>query len=263
MADEKKRITNETLAAQRRERQEFLKLKRAQSGEEAYEKGPTLEEVMPKTFWGKLQNFVYHTKVPIIIVLVLAVLFGVATAQCINKEKYDIELVAYSFSYIMDEQLKVVEEQLESFCEDVDENGEKNISTVNCTFNKNNASQNNTFANNAEYTSISRYQAIIVGDPQATLFLLDQGAFDQMVERNKENPFFEDEIAYLSDEIYQEVKEKTGFELPEGLIIAYRRVEGTTIAKDKISSKCHDAAKKIVSDYNEKYTIPDGENKND
>ena len=262
MADDKKRTKNEMLEAQRREREEFLKLKRAQSGQVAYEKGPTLEEVMPKTFWGKLQNFVYHTKVPIIIALVLAVLFGIATAQCMNKEKYDIELVAYSFSYIMDEQLKVVEEQLESFCEDVDENGEKNISTVNCTFHKNNASKNNTFTNNAEYTSVSRYQAIIAGDPQATLFLLDQGAFDQMLERNKEHPFFEDEIAYLSDEIYQEVKEKTGFELPEGLIIAYRRVEGTTIAKDKISSKCHAAAEKIVREYKVKYSL-DGENKND
>lgn len=251
----KKKITNETLAQQRRERAELLKLKQAQSGEKVYERGPTLEDSMPKTFWGKLKNFWYHRKWVVVISIILVITIALCVVEYKNTEKYDMEMVAYSFEYVTYEQLVAITEIFEPLCKDIDGDGVKNISPLNYSFTK------EATPNQAEYTMSQSYQTIILGDPEALLFLLNEASYNHLVEINAKKPFFEDEIIRLDEEIYKTVLEKTGLPLPEGLILAYRKVEGTDISRDKISFVCHDAAKDIIEGYNKQ--LQKGENTNE
>lgn len=251
-----KKITNETLAQMRRERAELLKLKKVQNGEAVYERGPTLEDSMPKTFWGKFKNFCYHGKWIIIVTIVLAITIALCVVQCTNREKYDMEIVAYSFEYVTDEQLAAIAEVFEPLCKDIDGDGVKNISPLNYSFTK-----SEDGPTQAEFTMAQSYQSIILGDPQALLFLLNEASYNHLVEINADKPFFEDEIIRLDEAIYKKVLEKTGRPLPEGLIIAYRKVEGTDIAREKISFSCHDAAEDIITEYNKQ--IAEGESTNE
>lgn len=244
----KKKITNETLAQQRRERAELLKLKQAKNGEAVYERGPTLEDAMPKTFWGKLKNFWYHRKWVVVISIILVITIALCVVEYKNTEKYDMEMVAYSFEYVTYEQLVAITEIFEPLCKDIDGDGIQNISPLNYSFTKEEK------PNQAEYTMSQSYQSIIQGDPQALLFLLNEASYNHLVEINADKPFFEDEIIRLDEEIYNKVFEKTGRPLPDGLILAYRKVEDTFIAREEISFKCHAAAKDIIEQYNKQNT---------
>ena len=240
MADNRKNY-NETLAQQRKARAELIKLKQAQAGQIEMKNQTPLSAAMPKTASEKIKNVWYHDKWVIMGIIAVLALITFMCVECAKKEKYDLEAVTYAYSYIMDDQLKVIVEELEKYCEDIDGNGEVNIMSVNCSYAKNTAS-----GASMQYTSSTKVQALLAADEQALLFITDSGAYEFLNGIDNEKALFEGEAVPIPESIYKKVKEKTGMDLPEGLMLSYRRVSDTTLEKEKDIKKYYEQAKAIT-----------------
>ena len=238
---------NETLAEQRRVHKELLELKRANQGEIVLENKTPLEAAMPKTFWGKVKNYMYHYKVLIIVVALAIVLATVAIVDAVNRVDPDIEVVAYTYNRVLEEQLDCIAEMMAPYCTDLNGDDEVKLSPINCTFDKGGS------ATEMEYTSSTHFHTLISGDPQAILFILDEATWQHLIDVNDGKTFMEGEPLKLNQEIYDAVKEKTGYDLPKGLMLCYRSIKGSMIEKDDISKKCYKSAKVILEKMREKY----------
>ena len=161
--------------------------------------------------------------------------------ECAKKEKYDIEAVAFTYSYIADDQLKILAEEMEKYCEDIDGDGKANVMPINCTYAKNSSAGATT-----QYTASTKVQALLAADKQALVFITDKESYEFLNGVDEENPIFVGEPIEVSEELYKKVKDKTGYDLPEGLLISYRRVSGTTLEKEKKVADYYEQAKSIV-----------------
>lgn len=242
----KKRL-NPTVAEQRKVHAELLELKRANSGEITLKNEHPLEDAMPKTFFGKLKNNLYHYKVLIIVIIIAIAIGSFAVVDYVNTVKPDIEMVAYSYQRILDEQLDCIADLVAPYCEDINKDEEVKLTDINCSFDK------GASLTQMEYTSSTHFQTLIAGDPQAILFVLDEASYKHLLEVNEGNSFIEGDPLRLNSEIYATVKEKTGYDLPKGLMIGYRHIKDSLIEDEEISQKCYKNAKDILKKLKEKY----------
>ena len=97
-----------------------------------------------------------------------------------------------------------------------------------------------------QYSASTKVQALLAADKQALLFITDDESFEFLNGVDKENPLFVGEGVLLPEYIYEEVKEKTSYDLPEGLKLCYRRVSDTTLEKEKNVKKYFEQAKAII-----------------
>ena len=118
---------NDILEEQRKAREEFLKLKKMQQGE--IDAGPKPSEVaiVPKTPKEKAANFWFQYKWHTIGIVAAVIVLAVLVAQCVSRPVYDMELVYFTYSPILDEQTTQIAEYFEEFAEDLDGNGEVNV----------------------------------------------------------------------------------------------------------------------------------------
>ena len=214
---------NPTLAEQRKTYEELLELKRANIGEIKLENEHPLEDAMPKTFFGKLKNNIYHYKVLILVVIAGIILGTFAVVDYINTVKPDMQVVTYSYQRVLDEQIECIIELVKPYCEDINGDEQIKLTNANCSFDK------GPSVSQMEYGNSTRFHTLISGDPQALLFILDEASYNHLVEVNEGNSFIEGDPLRLNSEIYAAVKEKTGYELPEGLMIGYRSIKGSLI----------------------------------
>ena len=242
----KKRM-NETLREQRRAHAELLELKKANSGEITLKNEHPIADAMPKTFGGKLKNYLYHYKIAIIIAVVVVALATFAIVDAVNRVKPDIELVSYSYNRVLQEQIDCIAELMLPYCKDINGDGEIKLTGINCSFDK------GPSVSEIEYSSSTHFHTLISGDPQAILFLLDEASYQHLVDVNEGKTFIEGEPLRLNEELYATVKEKTGYELPKGLMLCYRSIKGSIIEKEDMSKKCYKSAKVILEKMSERY----------
>ena len=245
MADNKKQ--NEIMKEQRRVYAELMELKKMESGEIKAENTHKLEDAMPKTFWGKVKNYAYHYKFLIIVAVCLLGLISFGIYDYVTKINPDIEVIIYSYSRVLDAQNESFEEILTPFCADLNGDDTVKVSVINCSYEK------GSETGQSEYYSSMRFQTLIAGDPQALLFVLDKETYEYLSSVNDGETFIEGEPLMLNEEIYQTVKEKSGFDLPEGLMLCYRKVDGTLIDDNKVSKKTYKEAKRILEKMKEEY----------
>lgn len=238
---------NSTVAQQRKAHAELLELKRANMGEITLENKHPLEDAMPKTFWGKLKNNIYHYKVLIIVIAAAIALGTFAIVDYVNTVKPDMQIVTYSYRRVLDEQVECIIELVTPYCEDINGDKEIKLSNANCSFDK------GTSISQMEYSNSTKFQTLISGDPQAIIFIFDEKAYQHLIDVNDGKSFIEGEPLRLNSEIYAAVKEKTGYDLPEGLMICYRSIKGSLIEDEEISQKCYKNAKEILKSLEEKY----------
>lgn len=239
MADNKN--YNETLAQQRKARAELVKLKKAQSGEIEMKNETPLQAAMPKTIDGKIKNIWYHDKWIILGVMATIAVIVFLCVQCTQKEKYDLEAVAYTYTYITDNQLEIIVNDLEKYCEDIDGDGKANLFAVNCSFEKNSPTATAT----TEYSSSTKVQALLAADKQALVFITDEESYE-FLNGISEDGLFEGKTVKLPESLYEKVEKETGLALPEGLILCYRRVSNTTLDKTSDIVDYYALAKNIV-----------------
>jgi len=240
MADNRKNYS-ETLAQQRKARAELIKLKQAQAGQIEMKNQHPLSASMPTTASGKAKNIWYHDKWVILGIIAAIALIVFMCVECAKKEKYDIEAVAFTYSYITDQQLKVLEEEMEKYCEDIDGDGKANVMAINCSYQKNSSSGATT-----QYSASTKVQALLAADKQALVFITDDESYEFLNGVDKENSLFVGEPVPVNEEIYQKVKDKTGYDLPKGLKFTHRRVDGTTLEKEEKVADYYEQAVAII-----------------
>lgn len=237
-----KKKSNDIIEEQRRAREEFLKLKKMQSGE--METGPKPSEVaiVPKTLPEKLKNIWFHDKWFIIGGLFLTIAIAVMVAQCATREKYDLEVVVFSYDIVADANNEPIAEYLEQYCEDIDGNGEVNIQIVNCSYNKN--------SNDRQYqmTMSQKLTAVIAADANALLFITDAESYDYLNGLSEGNALFDGDPVALGEDFYEKctLEDNVLSNLPEGLQISCRNIEGKTISSDEKIKDYYEQSQNII-----------------
>lgn len=231
---------NQILEEQRKAREEFLKLKKMQNGE--IDAGPKPSEIaiVPKTPKEKMQNFWFQYKWHTIGITALVIILAVFVTQCVTKEKYDMEIVCFTYTPVMDQQLNNAEKYFEEKISDLDGDGKVNLALVNCSISDSN--ENSQYRN----TVLTKMQAIIASDEKALLFIVDEKAKEYFKNAFKGTEFFETEPINLSQEFYSETESEDFVSLPEGLQIACRKVEGTILEGEENVKKIYNEAQKVL-----------------
>lgn len=234
---------SDTLEQQRKSRQDFLDLKKMQTGQMAPEPKPSEIAVAPKTFKEKMQNYWFHFKWHTIGAVFTVIVLVVLVSQCASRTDWDMQIMYFTYTPVMDDQTAAIGNYLETISEDINGDGEVHINVINCSMSDSNL---NSQYNNSMYVKL---QAVIAADPEVMLFITDSNSIGYF-ENDTLKGIFETEQLPLGDKFYEKTKSTYGM-LPEGLQIACRRVDGTTLQKQKNVNTVHDAALKILSNLKE------------
>lgn len=222
---------NETLEQRKRAQQEFLRLKKMQSGEIAPPPKPSEESVKPQTAQEKAGNFWFYYRWHIIVGVFAAVVLSILISQCAGKEKFDTRIVLFTYDNYLDLQTAAMEEYFEGFCPDYDGNGEVNVGVTSCSYSKNqfaNVDYNNTMA--------TKLQSILVAQRDIVLFIVDEETFEYMNALPDDDDLFVEERIVLDKDFYTACDVLKEAPLPEGLTLVCRYYPEESLGgKDKVS----------------------------
>ena len=222
---------NETLEQRRRAQQEFLRLKKMQSGELAPPPKPSEEAVLPQTAREKTKNFWFYYRWHIIVGIFAAAVLSILIAQCAGKEKFDSQIVLFTYDTYLDAQTDAMGEYFEKFATDYDGNGEINVGVTSCSYSKNeyaNADYNNTMA--------TKLQTILIAQREVVLFIVDSETYEYMNALPDEDELFLEEKVMLGKDFYDTCDIFKELPLPEGLMLVCRFYPEETLGgTDKVS----------------------------
>ncbi len=234
----KKKIS-ETLLQQRKARENFLELKKMQSGEQ---KTPEkAQKKVPKTFKEKLEHIWYYYKIHIISILCAVLVITVSISQCSKRTDFDMRIVYFSYSPVLDEQIKPIGAYLERISEDLNGDGQVNIQMINCSMIPGN---NNVKYNQAVLTQV---QAIIASEEKAMLFMFDSKSADYF-KAEALGDFFETDPLTLGNGFHRRTRVKGLEPLPSDLQVAVRRVKDTTLEKRPEAKAIHREALRLYEE---------------
>ncbi len=232
--------TIEILEEQRRARQEFLELKKMQSGEMEAPPKPSEVAIVPKTPKEKWDNFWFQYKWYVVAITAVTVVLAVLITQCATRTKYDMEVVYFTYTAALDEQTNAVAKYIAGYAEDVNGDGEINIQVVNCSFNGKSGDTQ------YRYTMMTKLQAMIAGDQNAMLFITDEDSYKYLSDLSNGEGLFDGEPFMLGEEFYKATETDSYGKLPEGLRIACRRVSDTVLESKKGSADAYTNAEKTL-----------------
>lgn len=236
-----KKKVSDTIAQQRKARQDFLDLKKMQHGE--METGPKPSEVAvkPITLKEKWQNFWFHSKWQTIAVIFTIISMVILIGQCASRKDWDMQVVYFTYTPVIDEQTAEIEDYLESISKDLNGDGEVNIKVRNLSVSLTNG--------NAQYTknALSTLHAYITTEEEALLFITDSESATHF-EKDAIKNFFGTEQVKLNEKFYKETKSEDFGTLPKGLQIACRRVDDTIVEKKTNVGKIHNESLRILDE---------------
>ena len=153
-----------------------------------------------------------------------------------SRTKWDMKIMYFTYSPVLDQQLEPVADYFESKSKDLNGDGEVNISVINCSL--------STKKTDAQFdqAKLTKLQAIITSDSEAILFITDKDSMEFFSTDTFKN-FFKTEPLPLGDDFYKACKYSG---LPEGLQISAREISGTLIEDDKTAGKVYKEAQKIL-----------------
>ncbi len=220
------------LEEQRRRQRDLVAARAARQNPEAAPVAVKAEEA-PKSFSEKLQNFWFYNKFFVLGAIFLAVVLGVGIKQCAGREKFDTEVVLYTYYTYTPDQINAIELELEKYGEDINGDGKVNYQIIDCAYDKETLfDQRNAKG--------SKLNANITSNDKAILYITDAETFKQLQDRYGKNdieffvnvglPSDDGRSLMLNEEFYKNVNDKstTGLMLPEGLRIS-RRIAGKEI----------------------------------
>ena len=232
---------SDTLRQRKFAQQEFLRLKKMQSGE--LDAGPKPSEVAtPLTFGEKLKNIWYHDKLAIVVIGILIISIALLVTQCATKTQYDTTVVVFTYEITGDPNCVKMGEYLKPYCTDINGDGEVNINVVNCSIN---AKDENTEYN---YTNRSKVQSLLATDASALLFITDDDSYEYLMSLSDEIPLFEGEPVEFKDDFYKYCVDESGFyQTPNNLQISCRTIKGTAIEDNKNVDTYYAQAQAIIN----------------
>lgn len=169
------------------EHKELLKMKQGLIEESEMIPETGYAEIEELHGWKRVENFVYHHKVALIVGLFAALVIGFMIYQTVTREKEDLYILAISTMDSSGIYTKTsdIERAFEMYCPDFDENG-----YVHVAVNFINLSTEHGWS---QATDADRYKfvaEVITGDSQ--IFLADIGVIDEINEASTEIQFFAD-----------------------------------------------------------------------
>ena len=128
------------------------------------EKYGTVPPKFTKAWWEHYWTYYkWHT----IITLFIVVCITSAVYQSVTKEKYDITLAYAGYNAFSEESIEEISDKLSPLCEDVDENGKKNLCFSNIRFFKDDADAD---YNMAAHTKLQ----ISLASDETYIYILDE-----------------------------------------------------------------------------------------
>ena len=236
MADNK----NEILEEQRRAREEFLELKKMQSGEMKAPPKPSEVAIVPKTPKEKWDNFWFQYKWHVTAIVAVTVILAVLITQCATRTKYDLEVVYFTYTSALDEQTDKIAEYIEKYASDINGDGAVNVQVINCSFTDN--------SGNVQYknTMLTKLQSLIAGDQNALLYITDEKSYKYLSGISDGEGIFEGEPLKFGEDFYSFTKTDNFGNLPEGLGISCRRVSDTVLENKKNVDKVYEESLSII-----------------
>lgn len=228
-----KKHESETLRQQRLAREEFLKLKKIQSGEIPPEPKPSEIDSYPKTPEEKIKNFWFYYGKFLIVGLISVIVFVSLVVQCANKPKYDLKIVYFTYSPVADEVTNNLANYFSKYCDDINGDGKSNVSVINCSYNTNSTND----------SRLIKMQAIISSESDTLLFITDEKSYKYFENlRSDKTLFFEEESFKLPSSLL----EKVGINNNQELSMNLRYYKGTTIENSKDIKIYHRASKNLL-----------------
>ena len=232
--------TNEILEEQRKARQEFLELKKMQSGEMKAPPKPSEVAIVPKTPKEKWDNFWFQYKWYVVAIVAIAAVLAVLITQCATRTQYDLEVVYFTYTAALDEQTGEIADYLKKYSEDTNGDGEINVQVVNVSLSK------TTGDSQYRYTMLSKLQAMLTGDENAMLYITDSETYEYINGISQNGGLLEGEPFKFGDGFYTATESEQFGKLPEGLQISCRRISETTMENKKDAAKAYESANKLL-----------------
>lgn len=244
-----KKKESETLRQRKFAQQEFLRLKKMQNGELDAGKKPSEVYAEPLTFTDKIKNIWYHDKFAIAVVSIILLFVAFFCVQCATRTVYDATVVVFSYQITGDVNCDKMGEYLKPYCKDINDDGEINISVINCSIED---SQGNT---EHSFTTRQRLSTIISGEPSALLFITDDLSYKHLSSRTDDFAFFEGEPIEFQEDFYEFCATADNlFTTPDGLQISCRTIdENATISDDENIDIYYDQAQNVLQGLENKY----------
>lgn len=188
-----------------RELRELIELKKMQQAaaehrEVAYE-FPKEEKIVPKTFKDKWKNYWYHYKTTTWVTVFVVVIAGWMIKDIFFGPKYDLTVTTatqYNFSALNNDLQGYLTRYIP---EDYNGDGKKNVSYSEITIS---LDPDTTMDPQLNAINMQKLMAVFASGEEL-LFILDQDAYDMLVENSGEGLFvdFTDRYGFLGDDIVQ------------------------------------------------------------
>ncbi len=232
--------TNEILEEQRRAHQEFLELKKMQNGEMKAPPKPSEVAIVPNSPKEKWDNFWFHYKWYVVALVATVAVLAVLIAQCATKTKYDLQVIYFTHTTVLDAQTEGIADYFKKYSEDTNGDGQINVQIVNISF------SNTTGDLQYRYTMLSKLQAMLTGDENAMLYITDSETYEYINGLSQSGALLEGEPLKFGEEFYTATESEQFGKLPEGLQISCRRISGTTMENKKDAAKAYESSKKLL-----------------
>ena len=232
---------SDTLEQRKKAQQEFLRLKKMQSGEivETEEK----KEEIPLTFSQKIKNFWYHYKVHSILAVFLSTAIGLSVHQCSTKPNYDFEIVLYTNNSYSSEQIELLTEYIKPFFFDINNDGEVNIVISDCSY-----STEGTYDSDRTNTLATKLNATIATGVETQLYIVDNIKLAQLDKLAENYGGFLTEQTPMPEDI-AEIADSNGYHIPNGLIIGKRVIKGTLMENKEKAVQASEYASKVIENF--------------
>lgn len=229
---------SDTLEQRKKAQQDFLLLKKMQSGEIAPE-GPA-KEAIPLTFSEKIKNFWYHYKAPTILAVLLAAALAICVSQCVTRPKYDSEIVLYTNNVYTTDQVQLLTEYLRPFFNDINGDGEVLIVLSDCSY-----TTEGTYDSDRSNNLATKLNATIATGVETQLYILDEKNLAQLDKLAENYGGFLTDSVPLPDEV-AELTDPNGYKFPSGLIIGKRVLNGTIMENNEKALAASEEATKVI-----------------
>ena len=210
--------------------------------------------VRPKGFKAKIENFWYHYKYHTIAIVVAFITVAVSIAQCSMKTDYDYKIVVATRSMTLSTlQIQAITEELTKYGEDVNGNGSVDLLLVDCTIDGNKSDYQTLLAKQ------QKLQMMLISDPEALLFLMDDKALDWVETLKPQTNFIENTGLPNNDgkgflisgtHIIETPKKNVTYEKnlmwPSDLSICRRKIEGTVLENEDGIEKSKNKADEFI-----------------
>lgn len=229
---------SDTLSQRKKAQEEFLLLKKMQSGEIVPDSTP--EHVVPLTFGEKIKNFWYHYKAQTILSLFLATALAICVTQCATKPNYDAEIVLYTNHAYSPEQIDLLTDYMKQFFADTNNDGEIHLVISDCSY-----TTDGTYDSNRTNTLATKLNATIASGVETQLYIVDEKKLEQLNKLAEKYGGFLIESTPMPEDLTA-IVDAQGYTFPKGLIIGKRLLNGTTMENNETAKNASNVASQVI-----------------